>query len=104
MLALLEMLLVPLPAMMLPLTVYVALAPEGRLTPALMLPLPGAVTHLPPFDPAQVQVTPVSCAGIVSVTIALLTAVGPLLVATMVYVFAWPQAIPPMPSVLVIAR
>ncbi len=65
-------------------TVKTALAPSGRLTSALMLPLPLAVPQVPPPEPAQVHEIPVSWAGNVSVTRAPVTAVGPPLLAVTV--------------------
>ena len=50
-----------------------------------MLPLPlAALPQSPPPVPTQVQVTPVTPAGRVSATVALVTALGPVLVTTMV--------------------
>ncbi len=53
-------------------------------TVAAMLPLPEAAGQVPPPAPAQVQVTPVSCAGMVSVTVTLAAADGPALLAVIV--------------------
>ena len=86
-----------------PVTVNVAVAPTGRFTDALMLPLPLA-GHNPPPAPAHVQVTPLSDAGIVSVTIAAVTADGPAFPATTVYVTDVPGTSVNEPSVLVIDR
>ncbi len=66
-----------------PLTVNVTEAPTGRFTEALMLPLPLA-GHVPPAAPVHVQVTPLNAAGIVSATVAAVTADGPAFVATIV--------------------
>ena len=66
-----------------PVTVNVAVAPTGRSTEALMLPLPLA-GQAPPPAAEHVHVTPDSAAGIVSVTVAAVTADGPVLVATIV--------------------
>ena len=66
-----------------PVTVNVTVAPTGRLTVVLMLPLPLAV-HVPPPVPVHVQVTPLSDAGMVSATVAAVTAEGPALVAAIV--------------------
>src|SRR6478609_6976836 len=52
-----------------PVAVKTTVAPTGTVTGVLMSPLPPA-TQVPPPAPAQVQVTPVSAAGNVSVTIA----------------------------------
>lgn len=65
------------------LTVYVTDPPLGRVTLSLMLPLPPAV-HVPPPAPTHVHVTPVSCAGIASLTVAPVTPLGPLLLTTIV--------------------
>src|SRR5512139_3414835 len=67
----------PEPAITVALTVKVALAPAGRSTVRLMLPLPEADWQEPPPVAAQVQVTAVSWAGKVSVTVAPATALGP---------------------------
>src|SRR4029077_9040936 len=64
------------------LTVNVAVPPLSRLTNTEMLPLPLA-GQLEPADAAQVQVPKVRPDGAVSVTVAPVTALGPLLVATM---------------------
>src|SRR5512132_372396 len=63
------------------LTVKVAVPPLSRLTEAEMLPLPLA-GQLDPADAAQVQAPKVRLAGAVSVTVAAVTVLGPLLVAT----------------------
>ena len=84
-------------------SVYVALAPAGRLTVSAMLPLPDAV-HVPPPAPAHVQLTPESEAGSVSATVAPVTALGPALLATIVYVTTEPGTTVATPSVFVIAR
>src|SRR6185436_15260233 len=60
--------------------------------------------QVPPPAPTHVQTGEPSEAGAVSVTVAPVTAVGPLLVATMVYVIAWPATAVLTPSVFVIAR
>ncbi len=64
-------------------TVKVAVPPLSRSTLALMSPAPLAGQAEPPLA-LQVQVAPVSCAGSTSVTVAAVTALGPLLVATIV--------------------
>src|SRR5260370_1053141 len=65
------------------LTVKVAVPPLSRLTEAAMLPLPLA-GQLEPAEATQVQAPKVRFAGAVSVTVAAVTALGPLLLATMV--------------------
>src|SRR5690349_541574 len=65
------------------LTVKVAVPALSRFTLAEMLPLPLA-GQLDPVLAAQVQLPIVRPAGAVSVTVAPVTALGPLLVATMV--------------------
>jgi hypothetical protein len=64
-----------------PVTVNVTEPPTGSVTDALMLPLP-LVGHVPPAVPAHVHETPLSVAGIVSATVAPVTADGPAFVAT----------------------
>jgi hypothetical protein len=64
--------------------VNVADAPTGRSTVVLMLPLPLPAAHDAPPLVTHVHVTPVSDAGIVSVTGAPVTADGPALLATIV--------------------
>ncbi len=94
--------MVPLP-LTVAVAVNVALPPESRFTAALMSPAPAAGQTEPALA-VQVQVTPLSCAGNRSVTVAPVTALGPLLVATMVYVTVPPWFTATRPSVLVIAR
>src|SRR5437016_5569800 len=65
--------------------VKVAVPPTSRLMLAFRLPLPLA-GQLDPADAAHVQVTPVSWAGNASLTVAPVTALGPALLATIVYV------------------
>src|SRR5712671_208326 len=65
------------------LTVKVAVPPLSRLTAAAMLPLPLA-GQLEPAEAAQVQAPKVRLAGALSVTVAAVTALGPLLLATRV--------------------
>ena len=87
-----------------PWTVKVAVPPSSRLTAdVLILPLPEAGQLLPAMA-AQVQLTLVIAAGTVSVTVAPVTANGPLLVTTMVYVIDAPGATVVAPSVLLIAK
>lgn len=64
--------------------VKVAVPPLSRLTVVLMLPEPVAAPQLDPGGAVQVQVALVSLTGNVSTTVALVTALGPLLVATIV--------------------
>ncbi len=64
-------------------TVKVAVPPLSRSTVALMSPAPLA-GQTEPAVAAQVQVAPLSCAGNRSVTVAPVTALGPVLVATIV--------------------
>src|SRR5260370_445817 len=85
------------------LTVKVAVPPLSRLTEAAMLPLPLA-GQLEPAEAAQVQAPKVRFAGAVSVTVAAVTALGPLLVATVVSTVVPPALTPAMPSGLVVAR
>ena len=87
-----------------PWTVNVAVPPFIRFTAdVLMLPVPDAGQLLPALA-AQVHVTPVIAAGIMSVTVAPLTANGPLLITTIVYVIGAPGTAVNEPSVFVIAR
>ena len=62
----------------------VAVPFTARLTVALMLPLPLGAPQLEPADAVQVQVAPLSVPGKTSVTVAPVTAIGPLFVTTMV--------------------
>ena len=71
-------------ALIVPVTVNVADAPTGRFTKPLMLPEPLAAGHDAPPLVEHVHVTPLSDAGIVSVTVAAVIADGPELLATMV--------------------
>src|SRR5438552_1059229 len=68
-----------------------------------MLPAPAAV-QAPPPAPAQVHTAPVSAAGTGSDIVAPVTAVGPALLATIVYVTACPAETVVWPSVFVIDR
>jgi hypothetical protein len=70
-------------AAMVALTVYVAVPPLSRVTLWLMFPDPLA-GQLDPADALHVQLTPVRLAGKVSVTVAPVTLLGPLLVTVMV--------------------
>ena len=65
-----------------PRTVKVAVPPTARFTVAARLPLPPA-GQLLPAEATQVHVTPVSATGSTSFTLAPVTALGPLLRATM---------------------
>jgi hypothetical protein len=72
-----------------PVTTNVAVAPTGRSTEALMLPLPEAGQVAPPA-PEQVQVAPVNAAGNVSVTVDPGAADGPAFETTIVYTATLP--------------
>jgi len=85
------------------LTVNVAVPPDRTLMLAEMLPDPDA-GHDDPADAVHVHVTPVSDAGIVSVTVAPVIADGPAFDTTIVYVSAEPANTLETPSVLVIDR
>jgi len=85
------------------LTVNVAVPPDRTLMLAEMLPDPDA-GHDDPADAVHVHVTPVSDAGIVSVTVAPVIADGPAFDTTIVYVSADPANTLESPSVLVIDR
>src|SRR2546422_4346659 len=95
--------MVPEPAVTVAVAVKVAVPPASKLTLALRLPLPLA-GQLDPADAAHVQVTPASCAGKTSLTVAPVTALGPALLATIVYVSVAPWSTAVTPSVFVIAR
>jgi hypothetical protein len=84
-------------------TVKVAVPPLSRLTLADMLPLPLA-GQLEPALATQDQVPIVSPDGAVSATVAPVTALGPLLVATIVYTVPAPALTLVTPSVFVIDR
>jgi hypothetical protein len=75
--------IVPELAVTVAVAVKVAVPPDSRLTLALRFPLPDA-GQLDPADAAQVQVTPLTCAGKLSVTVAPVTALGPPLLTTIV--------------------
>src|SRR5689334_25136456 len=66
-----------------PESVKTTLAPAGRLTDALMLPLPDA-GHVPPPAPTHVQTGERIAAGTMSVTVAPAASPGPALLATIV--------------------
>src|SRR5437899_6949134 len=76
--------IVPEAAVTVAVAVNVAVPAANRLTAALILPLPLA-GQLDPADAAHVHVTPLTCAGKLSVTVAPTTALGPALLATIVY-------------------
>lgn len=61
-----------------------------KLTVVLMLPFPAGVPQLEPAEAVQVHVALLSEAGNISVTVAPVTAIGPLLVTTMVKVVGCP--------------
>ena len=67
-----------------PVTVKVVVPPTGRLTVALMFPLPDAAGHVAPPVVAHVHVAPVSAAGNVSVIVEPGAADGPALDAMIV--------------------
>lgn len=86
------------------LTVNVTEAPTGRLMAVLMLPLPLA-GHEPPAAPVHVHVIPERLAGNVSITVAPVTAFGPLaLRTTIVYVSVPPTIYEVEPSVIVMLK
>lgn len=62
----------------------VAVAPGNKFTVVFMLPLPLGAAQVAPAEAAQVQVTFVNLVGTLSVTVAPLTVLGPLLRTTMV--------------------
>ncbi len=76
------LLMVPAPVTV-AVTVNVAAPPESRSTVALMSPAPPA-GQAEPAVAVQVQVAALNCAGNTSVTVAAVTALGPVLLATMV--------------------
>ena len=76
-------------AAMLAVSVKVAVAPTGRFTEALMLPVPLAGQEPPPA-PTQVHVAPLSALGSVSATVRPVTADGPAFDATIAYVTGVP--------------
>ncbi len=84
-----------------PFTVIVALPPIGKLTVVLMLlPLPLGAVQVEPVGAVHVQVTPLSVAGTLSVTVARLAAFGPALDTVIVYCTAEPGLTVVTPSVL----
>src|SRR4029077_772605 len=92
------------PAPMLATTVYVIVLPTGRLTVSLILPLPLAVKPDALPLATAVKVSLATAAGKVSVTVAPVTLLGPLLLTTIVYVVELPATTLVTPSVLVMAR
>lgn len=62
----------------------VAVPLTSKLTVVLMFPLPPGTAQLEPADAVQVQVALLKVAGKTSVTVAPVTAIGPLLVTTIV--------------------
>src|SRR5947208_632496 len=70
----------------------------------IVLPEPEAVKPVAPFAEFAVQVTPVNEAGMLSATVAPVTAAGPALVTTMVYVTTAPATTLVTPFVLVICK
>src|SRR5207253_1670807 len=115
---------------MLATSVYVIVAPTGRSTVSLMLPLPLAVKpEAPPLPtavkvslptlagrmalavkpeapplPTAVKVSLPTLAGRMSLTVAPVTLLGPLLLTTIVYIVEVPGVTVATPSVLVIER
>lgn len=89
--------------LMVPVRVKVAVAPTARLTSSLIDPLPLAL-QVAPAEATQVQVAPVIDPGTESVTVAPVTADGPLFEATIVYVTEVPAISVVAPSVFEIAR
>lgn len=86
-----------------PVAMKVTEPPARRLTGALMFPLPEA-GHEEPGVAEQVQLTPVTCAGNVSVTVAPVTEFGPEFDALMRYVIGDPASAVDWPSLLVMDR
>lgn len=82
----------------------VAVLPGRRSTVVLMLPLPLGAPQAPPVEAVQVQVTLVSLVGTMSLTVAPVTVLGPLLRTVIVYIVCVPATTVFVPSVLVIER
>ena len=78
------------PADTVPVSVNVAVPPLRRSTVVPMLPLPEGAPHALPADATHVHAGVVIAAGTASVTVAPITALGPLLLATIVYVTGLP--------------
>src|SRR5439155_17788805 len=76
----------------------------ARFTVSLMLPLPLAVKPEAPPLPTAVKVSLPTLAGRMSLTVAPVTLLGPLLLTTIVYVVEVPGVTVTTPSVLVIER
>src|SRR5229473_3294657 len=89
-------------AEMLAVTVNVAVPPFARLTVVLMLPVPLVAPQL--AAGAHVQLALLMPAGSASVTVAPVTALGPALLTTMVYVTVPPGTAVVTPSVFVMLR
>ncbi len=85
-------------------TLKVTEPPEGRLTKALIFPVPLAAGQEPPPAATHVHVAPEIPAGNVSVTVAPTTGSGPAFEATIVYVVVDPGVTVAPPSVFVIPR
>jgi hypothetical protein len=85
-------------------TVYVAVPPTSKLAVVFKLPVPLAAPQLEPTLAAHVHVTFVKNAGNVSATVAPFAILGPLFVATIVYVIDVPGTTVVTPSVLLIAK
>jgi hypothetical protein len=82
---------------MVALIVYVTVLPAGKFTAvSSMLPEPPVVKPVAPPVCAAVYVAPVSELGKVSAIVAPVTALVPVLVATTVYVIAWPGTAVPV--------
>ena len=79
------------------------LAPTGKFTVSLIFPDPLAL-HVPPPAPTHVQVSLVNAAANESATVAPITALGPALLATIVYVTEPPGVADVTPSVFVMER
>src|SRR5262245_7877550 len=77
-------------ALIVALATKVTVPAGSRLTIRLMLPVPPAPPQLEPIDALHVQVAKVIAAGNVSVTVAAVTALGPLFVTVIVYVTVEP--------------
>jgi hypothetical protein len=82
----------------------VAVPLTRRLTVVLMLPLPLAAPQLEPFEATQVHEALVRFAGMVSLTGAFVTVLGPLFLTTILYVVLMPAMTVLTPFVFVIER
>jgi hypothetical protein len=85
-------------------TVNVAVEPGARLTVVLIPPLPLGAAQLPPAEAAQVHVAAPNFEERGSVTVAPLTALGPLFLTVIEYVTPVPAVTAVTPSVFVIER